>query len=47
MDDLLAGEKFFWRGARNFIVLDPHSRPAHVFRVRRSIGRAAGETLYA
>ena len=47
MDDLLAGEKFFWRGARNFIALDPHSRPAHVFRVRRSIGREAGETLYA
>jgi starch synthase (maltosyl-transferring) len=47
MDDLLAGEKFFWRGARNFIALDPHNRPAHVFRVRRSIGREAGETLYA
>jgi len=47
MDDLLAGEKFFWRGARNFIALDPQRRPAHVFRVRRSIGREAGETLYA
>ena len=24
--------------ARNFVVLDPNSRPAHVFRVRRFVG---------
>jgi starch synthase (maltosyl-transferring) len=46
MEDLLTGEKFHWRGARNFIALDPHHRPAHVFRVRRAIGREAGETVY-
>jgi starch synthase (maltosyl-transferring) len=46
MEDLLTGEKFHWRGSRNFIALDPHHRPAHVFRVRRAIGREAGETVY-
>jgi starch synthase (maltosyl-transferring) len=46
MEDLLTGEKFHWRGARNFIALDPHHRPAHVFRVRRAIGRESGETVY-
>jgi starch synthase (maltosyl-transferring) len=47
MEDLLTGEKFHWRGARNFIALDPHHRPAHVFRVRRAIGRELGEVIFA
>jgi hypothetical protein len=29
--------QFVWRGVRNFVMLDPHSRPAHVFRLRRLI----------
>ena len=33
--DLLTGERFDWRGRRNYVALDPHSRPAHVFRVER------------
>ncbi len=33
--DLLTGERFEWRGSRNFVALDPHSRPAHVFRIER------------
>ena len=46
MEDLLTGEKFHWRGARNFVALDPHHRPAHVFRVRRAIGRELGEVVF-
>jgi len=34
VEDLITGENFTWRGSRNFVILDPHSRPAHVFRVR-------------
>jgi starch synthase (maltosyl-transferring) len=33
VEDLLTGEVFEWNGARNFIALDPHRRPAHVLRV--------------
>ena len=33
--DLLTGERFEWRGRRNYVALDPHSRPAHVFRIER------------
>ncbi len=35
MHDLLTGERFEWRGSRNYVGLDPHQRPAHVFRVER------------
>jgi starch synthase (maltosyl-transferring) len=47
VEDLLTGEWFRWRGVRNFVGLDPHSRPAHIFRLRRRIGRAAGESIFA
>jgi len=36
--DLLTDERFHWTGRRNFIRLDPHTRPAHVFRIRRKLG---------
>ncbi len=29
--DLLTKARFVWHGARNFVVLDPHQVPAHVF----------------
>jgi starch synthase (maltosyl-transferring) len=35
--DLLSDARFLWHGARNFVVLDPHSLPAHVFRIRHRI----------
>jgi starch synthase (maltosyl-transferring) len=35
--DLLTNARYLWNGARNFLVLDPHSLPAHVFRVRHRI----------
>jgi len=35
--DLLTGSRFLWRGARNFVLLDPQRGPAHVLRVRRRV----------
>jgi len=37
MDDMLSGARYLWRGARNFISLDPQHSPAHIFRVRRRV----------
>jgi starch synthase (maltosyl-transferring) len=37
MHDLLGGGNFLWRGARNFVRLDPAGAVAHVFRVRRHV----------
>ena len=34
VQDLLTGAHYVWQGARNYVQLDPHSVPAHVFRVR-------------
>ncbi len=35
VQDLLTGERFGWHGRRNYLSLDPHGRPAHVFRLER------------
>lgn len=35
--DLLSGARFLWHGVRNYVELNPHSTPAHIFRVRRRI----------
>ena len=37
--DLLTDERYLWKGTRNFVKLDPHTRPAHIFRLRRWISR--------
>jgi starch synthase (maltosyl-transferring) len=37
VDDLLSGARFLWRGARNYVALDPAGTAAHVFRVRRRV----------
>ncbi|MFM8982393.1 MAG: hypothetical protein ACKOLA_05705, partial [Spartobacteria bacterium] len=39
----------FWcgHGVKIFRVDNPHNRPAHVFRVRRKIGRDSGRDLFA
>jgi starch synthase (maltosyl-transferring) len=37
--DLLTDERYLWRGERNFVKLDPHTRPAHIFRLRRWVSR--------
>jgi starch synthase (maltosyl-transferring) len=31
--DLLSGERYPWRGSRNFVMLDPARAPAHVFSI--------------
>jgi starch synthase (maltosyl-transferring) len=33
--DLLTGARFTWRGARNYVRLDPAQEPAHVLRLER------------
>ncbi len=35
--DLLTGARYVWHGSRNFVRLDPHQVPAHVFRVGRRV----------
>ena len=47
MEDLLTGEEFVWNGRRNFVMLDPHSRPAHVFKLRRLIGMDGTQMIFA
>ncbi|HEX8309754.1 MAG TPA: alpha-1,4-glucan--maltose-1-phosphate maltosyltransferase [Chthoniobacteraceae bacterium] len=37
--DLLNGDRYLWKGSRNYVRLEPHTKPAHVFRVRRWQGR--------
>jgi starch synthase (maltosyl-transferring) len=33
--DLLTGARYIWTGARNYVELNPHSTPAHIFKVRK------------
>jgi starch synthase (maltosyl-transferring) len=47
VEDLMTNERFVWTGSRNFIALDPHHRPAHIFRIRRRIGTEAGAEIFA
>ena len=35
LDDLVVASHYTWSGRRNFVQLDPHTLPAHVFRVVR------------
>ncbi len=35
--DLLSDARFLWNGPRNFVELDPHMMPAHIFRIRRKV----------
>ena len=45
--DLLTDDKYVWRGRRNFVMLDPSNRPAHIFRVRRLVGRDGAQMIFA
>lgn len=47
LHDLLTDEKFLWKGRRNFVMLDPHNRPAHIFRVRRLLKREGSRLVFA
>jgi starch synthase (maltosyl-transferring) len=35
--DLLGDAKYIWKGSRNFVELDPHLLPAHIFRIHGSL----------
>ncbi len=35
--DLLSDQRYQWRGARNYVSLDPERLPAHVFKLRRHV----------
>ncbi len=37
VDDLLTGAHYLWNGPRNYVELNPHRMPAHVFRIRSSL----------
>ena len=47
LHDLLTDEKFLWKGRRNFVMLDPHNRPAHIFKVRRLLKREGSRLVFA
>jgi starch synthase (maltosyl-transferring) len=35
--DLLSDARYLWHGPRNYVELNPHVVPAHIFRIRRRI----------
>jgi starch synthase (maltosyl-transferring) len=35
--DLLSGTRYLWKGARNYVALDPQHAPAHIFRIRHRV----------
>jgi starch synthase (maltosyl-transferring) len=35
--DLLTGARHMWHGGRNYVQLNPHVIPAHIFRIRRKV----------
>ena len=35
MHDLVSEARYLWQGRRNYVELNPHELPAHVFRIRR------------
>jgi starch synthase (maltosyl-transferring) len=37
--DLLSDEKYTWQGERNYVQLDPHIIPAHIFSVKQRLKR--------
>lgn len=39
VDDLLNEEKYIWHGEWNYVELNPKTKPAHIFRVRRRLRR--------
>ena len=37
MHDLVAGARYLWHGARNYVELNPQKAPFHIFRLRRYV----------
>jgi starch synthase (maltosyl-transferring) len=40
MHDLLTDTRYRWQGSRNFVIIDPTSHPAHIFRVEEATARS-------
>jgi starch synthase (maltosyl-transferring) len=47
VQDLLSGERYYWRGDWNYVRLDPQAQVAHVLQVRlpAPLGPEPGEPL--
>jgi starch synthase (maltosyl-transferring) len=37
--DLLSDDKYIWHGERNYVELNPHISPAHIFKLRKKLKR--------
>jgi starch synthase (maltosyl-transferring) len=37
VEDVLNGHRYLWHGGRNYVELNPHTTPAHIFRIRRRL----------
>ena len=35
LHDLITGRRYYWKGERNFVKLDPGNEPAHLFHLLR------------
>jgi starch synthase (maltosyl-transferring) len=46
LHDLLTNEMYFWHGARNYVELDPHKLPAHIFEVKPRLRRESDFDYY-
>ncbi len=44
--ELLTDARYIWHGERNYVQLDPHSTPAHLFRVRKRLKRETDFDYY-
>jgi starch synthase (maltosyl-transferring) len=44
VEDLLTGSRYTWRGAWNYVELNPQVSPAHVFRISQGAGPADRES---
>ena len=45
--DLLTDTRYVWRGPRNWVQLDPHRLPAHIFCIRRRVRTEDGIDYFA
>jgi starch synthase (maltosyl-transferring) len=35
VEDLLTGDRYTWRGVRNYVQIDPAVQPGHLLRIHR------------
>lgn len=44
--DLLADDKYIWQGERNYVELNPHVSPAHIFSIKKRLRRETDFDYY-